>query len=77
MTERLGDAPIQKEYRDQMIAVAKTLDEFFNGSARGSDRKVGFIVLVFEYGDQEGRWSDELPLKAKGADSIHTHGILW
>lgn len=53
--ERLGDAPIEPAYRDQMNIVAKTLDQFFNGEIKGKDRKVGFVLLVFEYGETEGR----------------------
>jgi hypothetical protein len=53
--ERLGDAPIQDEYRAKMQAVAETLDEFFNGEKRGNDRDVGFVLLVFEFGEKEGR----------------------
>jgi hypothetical protein len=55
MTERLGDAPIEAEYREKMNAVAQGLDEVFNGEARGKDRKVGFVLLVFPYGEGEGR----------------------
>ena len=57
-TERLGDAPIEPEYVQQMNAVAQTLDETFNGEdagprARSADdkRKVGFVLLVFPLGD--------------------------
>jgi hypothetical protein len=53
--ERLGDAPIQAEYREMMNAVAGALEQAFNGDARGADRKVGFVLLVFEFGDKEGR----------------------
>lgn len=38
-----------------MNGVAEALDSVFNGKARGKDRKTGFILLVFEYGEQEGR----------------------
>jgi hypothetical protein len=54
MTERLGDAPIQPEYRDQMNAIARVLDEAFNGAAKGSARKTGFVLLVFPFGDADG-----------------------
>ena len=53
--ERLGDALIQPEYREQMVGVARALDEAFNGEARGDDRKVGFVLLVFPFGSGEGR----------------------
>lgn len=55
MTERLGDAPIQPEYLAQMNALARALDETFNGTARGSARKTGFVLLVFPFNDHEGR----------------------
>lgn len=55
MSNSLGDAPIQPEYRATMQAVAEALDHTFNGDARGSDRRVGFVLLVFEFGEQEGR----------------------
>jgi hypothetical protein len=52
---QLGNAPIEEEYRQQMNAIAQVLDETFNGDARGNDRKTGFVLLVFPYGDQSGR----------------------
>jgi hypothetical protein len=55
MTERLGDAPIEPEYIEQMTAVVQTLDQFFNGDKRGEDRKTGLVLLVFPFGDVEGR----------------------
>jgi hypothetical protein len=53
MVERLGDAPIEPTYLEPMNRVAAALDEAFNGDAK--DKKVGFVLLVFEYGEQEGR----------------------
>ncbi len=53
--ERLGDAPIENSYREKMQAIAQTLDEFLNGEAKGSDRKTGFVLLVFPFGAQDGR----------------------
>jgi hypothetical protein len=53
--ERLGDASIDQKYRDQMNAVAKALDGLFNGKERGADREVGFVLLVFPFGEKEGR----------------------
>jgi hypothetical protein len=55
MSERLGDAPIEDEYRAKMNAIAAALDEMFNGAAKGADRKVGFVLLVFPIGEKEGR----------------------
>lgn len=53
--ERLGDQPIEQEYREKMNMLAHAIDEFWNGEAKGNDRKVGFVLLVFEYGEKEGR----------------------
>lgn len=48
---RLGDAPIQPEYRELMNQTAEALDQFFNGSLRGSDRKIGYVLLTFPFGE--------------------------
>jgi len=53
--ERLGAAPIQPDYREKMVAVAQALDELFNGDAKGPDRRTGFVLLVFPFGEGEGR----------------------
>jgi hypothetical protein len=50
-----GDAPIEPSYRDMMVGVAKALDETFNDGRKGDARKVGFILLVFPFGENEGR----------------------
>lgn len=55
MAERLGDKPIQAEYLEKMNAIARTLDEVFNGKAKGTDRQTGFVLLVFPFGENEGR----------------------
>jgi hypothetical protein len=55
MTERLGDQPIEPQYIEMMNGIAGALDTAFNGKLRGNDRKVGFVLLVFEYGETEGR----------------------
>lgn len=51
----LGDAPIERAYREEMQFVAQNLDAVFNGAARGQDRAVGFILLVFPFGEHGGR----------------------
>jgi hypothetical protein len=55
MTERLGDAPIETALNDLMKAVARGLDEAFNGEKKGGDRDWGFVVMVFPFGDKSGR----------------------
>lgn len=52
---RLGDKPIVADQRARMQAVAETLDKVFNGDARGADRPVGFVLLVFPFGHAEGQ----------------------
>jgi hypothetical protein len=52
-SERLGEQPIEAEHRERMNVVALTLDEFFN--ADRNNRKTGFVLLVFPYGNQNGR----------------------
>lgn len=62
MTERtdvpsafqLGDAPIEAAYREKMTKLAELLDRYFNGELRGEDRKVGFVVMIFNF-EQDGR----------------------
>lgn len=60
MSERLGDAPIQPEYREKMNALAQALDDVFNGPATGTDRKTGFVLIVFPFEEAE---------KAKAGDT--------
>jgi hypothetical protein len=50
----LGDGPISAEYHDRMNAIARALDQMFNGDVRGPERKVGFVLLQFPYGDADG-----------------------
>lgn len=51
----LGDAPIEERFHGQMNAIARTLDEVFNGTKRGGAREVGFVLLVFPFGEGPGR----------------------
>lgn len=55
MSNPLGDGPIEEQYREKMIAVVRGLDEIFNGQVGGPGRKTGFVLLVFPFGDHEGR----------------------
>jgi hypothetical protein len=61
-SEQLGDAPIEEAYLEKMNAVAAALDQLFNGEdamprVRGVEpqRKTGFVLLVFPFGDEPGR----------------------
>ena len=51
----VGDAPIEAQYIEQMTAVAQALDEMFNGQVGGPGRKTGFVLLVFPFGNADGR----------------------
>ena len=52
---QLGDAPVEERFRAQIVAIAHTLDEFFNAGAKGQERKTGFVLLVFPFGNEDGR----------------------
>jgi hypothetical protein len=43
--------PVEQRYKDQMTAVMRTLDQFFNGNK--GPRKTGVAVLVFSLEHQE------------------------
>lgn len=49
---QLGDAPIEAQHYEVMNAIASVLDETFNPSGK---KEIGFVLLVFPYGDTEGR----------------------
>lgn len=49
----IGDGPVEDAHRLAMISIARGLDEAFNGDLRGEDREVGFVLLVFPFGEQE------------------------
>lgn len=50
----LGDGPIEEEYRAKMNAVARGLNEIFNGDTLPV-KSTGFVLMVFPYGDKSGR----------------------
>lgn len=53
--QRLGDAPAEAQYYEKMKAVSQAIDEFFNGDKKGDERPIGFVLMVFPFGDIEGR----------------------
>ena len=56
MDHTLGDAPIEPTYRDLMNEMARYIDRFFNHSKEGiTDRKTGFVLLVFPFENHRGR----------------------
>lgn len=50
---QLGDQPIEPAYEAKMRAVAEGLDALFNDP--GPERTVGFVLLVFPFGSEDGR----------------------
>jgi len=51
----IGDAPIDEEYTNQMRALARYLNDFFNGDAPPDKRETGFVLLVFKFDPFTGR----------------------
>lgn len=51
----IGDAPIEGAYFAQMQAIASVLDEQFNPGAARGQRTTGFVLLVFPFGNTDGR----------------------
>jgi hypothetical protein len=50
--DRLGDAPLETQYYAEL---AGSIDELLNGKRGGPGRKVGFVMLIFPFGDRSGR----------------------
>lgn len=51
----IKDNEITPEFREKMNDLAGRLDQFFNGPSRGTDRKIGFVLLVAPFNDDQGR----------------------
>lgn len=51
----IGDAPIDPEYQEKMVTMAYALDDYFNSPVKGAARQTGFVLLVFPFGEKEGR----------------------
>jgi hypothetical protein len=45
------DAKIEDEFRAQMNGIADALDDVFNQGKKHPNKDVGFVLLVFKYGD--------------------------
>jgi len=52
---QLGDAPIEPKYKDAMRQLAHFLDDYFNDGLKGDDRTTGYVLLVFPFGNHDGR----------------------
>lgn len=62
--------PIQPEYYNTMNALAKGIDEIFNGEEKGGNRKTGFCLFVFPFGEAEGSRFNYLSNGASRKDMI-------
>jgi hypothetical protein len=52
----VSEEPIEPQHVEQMNAIARALDDAFNGENKGEARKIGFVLLVFPFGeDPKGR----------------------
>lgn len=45
----MNEEPIQQQFRDQMRAIGEVLDQVFNNGVRGTNRKIGWALLVFPF----------------------------
>lgn len=75
MTERLGDAPIEEQHRAMMNAIARALDEMFNGEQSAprikglpDNRKTGFVLLVFPFDEIDPGGKNRCNFISNGAD---------
>ena len=50
---QIGDGPVSPEYIAMMKGVAQAIDGLFNGEDAGEERKIGFVLMVFEFGEIE------------------------
>jgi hypothetical protein len=51
----IGSGPLEEQYREQMMALARVIDVVINGPTKGADRPNGFVLLVFPFGVGDGR----------------------
>jgi hypothetical protein len=65
---QLGDAPIEQTYREKMNGLARALDQIFNGEAHGTDRKIGFVLLVFPFNEIGDTDHERCNFISNGAD---------
>ena len=68
MPDRLGDAPIEPEYIEKMNFLAEVLDKWWNGDAKGKDRKTGFVLMVFPFDEIEEGGQGRCNYISNGAD---------
>ncbi len=50
MPEKIDEALLKGGYLKKMEEIARAVERVLNGEDRGSDRKIGFALLVFPFG---------------------------
>jgi hypothetical protein len=65
---QLGDAPIEEPYRDIMVRIVQALDHGFNGNTKGTDRKTGFVLMVFPFNEVAPGGSNRCNYASNGAN---------
>lgn len=60
--------PIEQRFRDQMNGAMRAIDEAMNPGLKGGAREVGLVLLVFPFGDSEGKWTNYISNGASRAD---------
>jgi len=55
MKHTLGDGPIEEKHYALMNELAQQLDKLFNEPVTGKARETGFVLLVFPFGNIDGR----------------------
>lgn len=54
-THQIGDGQIQPEYHEFMNELAAGIDRVLNGKLKGTNRKTGFVLMVFPFDSEDGR----------------------
>lgn len=57
-SQQIGDGPIEEQYRAQMAALAKAVDELLNPELPGlpgGGKRNGFIIMMFPFEGHGGR----------------------
>ena len=45
--------PIEDEFKEKMHALAMAIDEICNGNKKGESSEVGFVLLMFKFGEPD------------------------
>lgn len=52
------EQPVEPEFRQKMRDVGDAIDLVFNGGLKGHDRKVGFALFIFKFGQGDDHRSN-------------------